>query len=203
MRPRHQPPLPSQETASHEGVKDSKVVWVAEHRLLTSGFSGDRCRSSHHCALLRPPQTAVPERHQEPLLSSSQPRLGRLLRHPGAPLIILLFLPPHQVPLLDPDTNMVILSGKGDRYMQFVEVGLAVASWIVALLQVTDSAPWFVPGLRYTGEQTKVSSRLCDHLTPFPGRLSGSQACHERDAGRGVQGSPAGGDLNCAHHLAG
>ena len=26
------------------------------------------------------------------------------------------------IPLYDPDTNMVILAGKGDRYMQFVEV---------------------------------------------------------------------------------
>jgi len=45
------------------------------------------------------------------------------------------------VPLYDPDTNMVFLSGKGDRYIQFVEV--------------TNQEPFFVPGLRYTGEQIK------------------------------------------------
>merc|ERR1719195_1612802 len=36
---------------------------------------------------------------------------------------------------------MVFLTGKGDRYIQFVEV--------------TDAAPFIVAGLRYTGEQTK------------------------------------------------
>ena len=33
-----------QDTASHDGMKDSKVVWVAEDRILTSGFSVDRNR---------------------------------------------------------------------------------------------------------------------------------------------------------------
>merc|ERR1719150_162768 len=36
---------------------------------------------------------------------------------------------------------MVFLSGKGDRYIQFVEIA--------------DKDPWFVEGLRYTGEQIK------------------------------------------------
>ena len=45
------------------------------------------------------------------------------------------------VPLLDPDTGMVFLAGKGDRYIQAVEL--------------TDREPWVVEGLRYTGEQTK------------------------------------------------
>jgi len=45
------------------------------------------------------------------------------------------------IPLFDPDTNMVFLTGKGDRYIQFVEV--------------QNSEPWFVQGLRYTGEQIK------------------------------------------------
>ena len=35
---------PVQETASHAGMKDSKVVWVGEGRLLTSGFGADRAR---------------------------------------------------------------------------------------------------------------------------------------------------------------
>ena len=32
------------ETRSHEGVKDSKVLWVADDRLLSSGFSQSRAR---------------------------------------------------------------------------------------------------------------------------------------------------------------
>lgn len=106
---------PIQETRSHEGMKDSKVVWVGENRLLTSGFSADRCRQLglRDLRMLGTPQ------HMLSLDVSS----GIL------------------VPLHDPDTNMVILAGKGDRYMQFVEVA--------------DADPWFVPGLRYTGEQTK------------------------------------------------
>ena len=34
-----------QEAASHEGMKDSKVVWVGENRVLTSGFSQNRSSS--------------------------------------------------------------------------------------------------------------------------------------------------------------
>ena len=30
------------EVDSHEAVKDSKLVWVSDQRLLTSGFSRDR-----------------------------------------------------------------------------------------------------------------------------------------------------------------
>jgi len=106
---------PTQEVRSHEGMKDSKVVWVGENRLMTSGFGADRARqlALHDLRKLSSPL------HLLPLDVSS----GIL------------------VPLYDPDTNMVILAGKGDRYMQFVEV--------------TDKDPWFVPGLRYTGEQTK------------------------------------------------
>ena len=33
-----------QDTPSHDGMKDSKVVWVGEDRILTSGFSVDRNR---------------------------------------------------------------------------------------------------------------------------------------------------------------
>ena len=45
------------------------------------------------------------------------------------------------VPLYDPETRMMFLCGKGDRYIQYVEIA--------------DSAPFIIPGLRYTGEQTK------------------------------------------------
>ena len=35
---------PVGEVDSHDGVKDSKVVWVGDNRILTSGFSRDRAR---------------------------------------------------------------------------------------------------------------------------------------------------------------
>lgn len=106
---------PTIEASSHEGMKDSKVVWVGEQRLLTSGFSADRSRQL----------------------------ILRDLRNPGVAQNVLNLDVSSGilVPLYDQDTNMVILAGKGDRYMQFVEV--------------TDKEPWFVPGLRHTGEQTK------------------------------------------------
>jgi len=106
---------PCQQAKSHEGMKDSKIVWIGEHRVLTSGFGQDRSRQ---LAVRDIRNIATPE-HVLSLDVSS----GIL------------------VPLYDPDTNMVFLSGKGDRYIQFVEV--------------TDHDPYFVPGLRYTGEQIK------------------------------------------------
>ena len=45
------------------------------------------------------------------------------------------------VPLYDPETKMMFLAGKGDRYIQFVEIA--------------DKDPWFVEGLRHTGDQIK------------------------------------------------
>merc|ERR1719233_1184176 len=106
---------PTHETNSHDGMKDSKVVWVGEHRVMTSGFGGDRCRE----LMLRD------------IRKISAPQKSLSLDVSSGIL----------VPLYDPDTNMVFLSGKGDRYIQFVEV--------------TDKDPWFVEGLRYTGEQIK------------------------------------------------
>lgn len=106
---------PIHETKSHDGMKDSKVVWIGENRVLTSGFGQDRSRQ---LAIRDIRNISTPE-HVLSLDVSS----GIL------------------VPLYDPDTNMVFLSGKGDRYIQFVEV--------------TDHDPFFVPGLRYTGEQIK------------------------------------------------
>jgi len=108
---------PIHQTKSHDGMKDSKVVWVGEHRVLTSGFGQDRSRQ----LMLRDIRKISDPEHVLSLDVSS----GIL------------------VPLFDPDTNMVFLSGKGDRYIQFVEV--------------TDHQPFFVPGLRYTGEQIKGS----------------------------------------------
>jgi len=106
---------PTHEVNSHGGMKDSKVIWVGENRIMTSGFGADRSRQ---LALRDLRNLSVPQH-----LLSLDVSSGIL------------------VPLFDPDTNMVILAGKGDRYMQFVEV--------------SDKDPWFVPGLRYTGEQTK------------------------------------------------
>ena len=114
LDPRGSSPLVSQ-TASHRGMKDSKVVWVGEGRVLTSGFGEDRARE----LILRDIRNLSVPQHVLSLDVSA----GILL------------------PLYDPDTNMVFLTGKGDRYIQFVEV--------------QDRDPWFVAGLRYTGDQIK------------------------------------------------
>lgn len=45
------------------------------------------------------------------------------------------------MPLYDPDTNMLFLAGKGDTTISYLEV--------------TDKDPYFIEGLRHTGEQTK------------------------------------------------
>lgn len=45
------------------------------------------------------------------------------------------------MPLYDPDTNMLFLAGKGDITISYLEV--------------TDRDPYFIEGLRHTGEQTK------------------------------------------------
>ena len=45
------------------------------------------------------------------------------------------------LPLYDPDTRMMFLAGRGDTHIQFVEI--------------TNNSPFIVPGLRYSGEQTK------------------------------------------------
>ena len=64
------------------------------------------------------------------------------------------------VPLHDPDTNMVFLCGKGDRLeIQRVMV-TSITSWhldrYIQFVEVADKDPWFVEGLRHTGEQIKV-----------------------------------------------
>ena len=40
------------------------------------------------------------------------------------------------IPLYDVDTNMVILAGKGDRYMQFVEVMMLMVMMVVVMMVV-------------------------------------------------------------------
>ena len=80
---------PVQGTASHAGMKDSKVVWVGEGRVLTSGFGADRAREL----------------------------IIRDVRNIGSPQKVLSLDVSSGilVPLHDPDTNMVFLCGKGDR----------------------------------------------------------------------------------------
>ena len=80
---------PVQEAASHAGMKDSKVVWVGEGRILTSGFGADRARE----LIIRDVRNIASPQKVLSLDVSS----GIL------------------VPLHDPDTNMVFLCGKGDR----------------------------------------------------------------------------------------
>ena len=94
------------ECDSHDGIKDSRVVWVGDDRVLTSGFSPQRLRE----IIIRDMRNLSTPQKELPLDMSS----GIL------------------VPLFDPDTNMCFLSGKGDRNVQFVEVtdrDRAAPSW--------------------------------------------------------------------------
>lgn len=50
------------------------------------------------------------------------------------------------MPLYDADTNMLFLAGKGDTTISFLEV--------------TDKDPYFVEGIRHSGEQTKGACLL-------------------------------------------
>ena len=103
------------ETSSHEGKKDSRLVWVDEDLLLTSGFAASRNRQ----VVIRDRRNIASPLHTLALDISS----GILL------------------PLYDPDTRMMFLAGRGDTHIQFVEI--------------TNSSPYIVPGLRYSGAQTK------------------------------------------------
>ena len=101
---------------SHQGMKDSKVVWISDgQRILTTGFGADRAR-----------EVAVRDIRN---LSKPQDKLSLDI---SSGIL---------VPLYDPDTNMCILCGKGDRSMQFVEIA--------------SKDPIFVEGLKHSGEQTK------------------------------------------------
>ena len=103
------------DTSSHEGVKDSRLVWVDDTLLLTSGFAASRNRQ----VMIRDSRNISTPVHTLDLDLSS----GILL------------------PLYDPDTRMMFLAGRGDTHIQFVEI--------------TNNSPFIVPGLRYSGEQTK------------------------------------------------
>ncbi|KAL0269016.1 UNVERIFIED_CONTAM: hypothetical protein PYX00_010761 [Menopon gallinae] len=85
------------ETISHQGIKDSRTVWLNDgFRLLTTGFSGAREREICIRDLRKfdSPQKSIE-------LDSST---GILL------------------PLYDPDTNMLFLAGKGDTSIFYMEV---------------------------------------------------------------------------------
>jgi coronin-7 len=83
---------------SHQGIKDSKVVWIngSGNRLFTTGFSGDRRR----------------EITIRDLRNLDAPQQNLTLDSSAGILI----------PLYDPDTNMCFLAGKGDRNVQFIEL---------------------------------------------------------------------------------
>ena len=126
-------------------IDQSQVVWVAEDRILTSGFSHGRARE----LIIRDTRNLATPLHTRELDVSA----GIL------------------VPLYDPDTKMVFLTGKGDRYYIYIlypdnchpDYNLDVR--YIHFVEVANTAPWIVEGLRYTGEQTKVfNDILCDLL---------------------------------------
>ena len=84
------------ETGSHQGVKDSKLVWVDDQTLLTTGFTASRNRE----VMMRDSRNISSPLHTLHLDISS----GILL------------------PLYDPDTRMMFLAGRGDTHVQFVEI---------------------------------------------------------------------------------
>uniref|UniRef100_A0A182KAP6 Coronin n=1 Tax=Anopheles christyi TaxID=43041 RepID=A0A182KAP6_9DIPT len=101
---------------SHQSIKDSRVVWLGEqNRILSSGFDAGRLR-----------QVII-----------------RDLRNFGAPEKVLELDCSTGIlmPLYDPDTNMLFLSGKGDTTINYLEV--------------TDKDPYLIEGIRHSGEQTK------------------------------------------------
>ena len=123
------------ETGSHQGVKDSRLVWLDDQTLLTTGFTASRNRE----VMIRDSRNISSPVHSLELDISS----GILL------------------PLYDPDTRMMFLAGRGDTHVQFVEI--------------TSSAPFIAPGLRYSGEQTKgaclVPKRALDVMKGEVNRL--------------------------------
>ncbi|XP_040173085.1 coronin-7 isoform X3 [Anopheles arabiensis] len=101
---------------SHQSIKDSRVVWLGEqNRILSTGFDAARLRQ----VIIRDLRNfSVPEKTLELDCST-----GILM------------------PLYDPDTNMLFLSGKGDTTINYLEV--------------TDKDPYLIEGIRHSGEQTK------------------------------------------------
>uniref|UniRef100_A0A182NVF3 Coronin n=1 Tax=Anopheles dirus TaxID=7168 RepID=A0A182NVF3_9DIPT len=101
---------------SHQSIKDSRVVWLGDqNRVLSTGFDAARLRQ----VIIRDLRNfGAPEKTLELDCST-----GILM------------------PLFDPDTNMLFLSGKGDSTINYLEV--------------TDKDPYLIEGIRHSGEQTK------------------------------------------------
>uniref|UniRef100_A0A182MAM5 Coronin n=1 Tax=Anopheles culicifacies TaxID=139723 RepID=A0A182MAM5_9DIPT len=101
---------------SHQSIKDSRVVWLGDqNRILSTGFDAARLRQ----VIIRDLRNfSTPEKTLELDCST-----GILM------------------PLYDPDTNMLFLSGKGDTTINYLEV--------------TDKDPYLIEGIRHSGEQTK------------------------------------------------
>ncbi|XP_053657843.1 coronin-7 [Anopheles marshallii] len=101
---------------SHQSIKDSRVVWLGDqNRILSTGFDAARLRQ----VIIRDLRNfSAPEKTLELDCST-----GILM------------------PLYDPDTNMLFLSGKGDTTINYLEV--------------TDKDPYLIEGIRHSGEQTK------------------------------------------------
>uniref|UniRef100_A0A182VT39 Coronin n=1 Tax=Anopheles minimus TaxID=112268 RepID=A0A182VT39_9DIPT len=101
---------------SHQSIKDSRVVWLGDqNRILSTGFDAARLRQ----VIIRDLRNfSTPEKTLELDCST-----GILM------------------PLFDPDTNMLFLSGKGDTTINYLEV--------------TDKDPYLIEGIRHSGEQTK------------------------------------------------
>ncbi|XP_052900121.1 coronin-7 isoform X2 [Anopheles moucheti] len=101
---------------SHQSIKDSRVVWLGDqNRILSTGFDSARLRQ----VIIRDLRNfSEPEKTLELDCST-----GILM------------------PLFDPDTNMLFLSGKGDTTINYLEV--------------TDKDPYLIEGIRHSGEQTK------------------------------------------------
>ncbi|XP_035892936.1 coronin-7 isoform X3 [Anopheles stephensi] len=115
MDPRASSPI-TLAAESHQSIKDSRVVWLGDqNRVLSTGFDAARLRQ----VIIRDLRNfSTPEKTLELDCST-----GILM------------------PLFDPDTNMLFLSGKGDTTINYLEV--------------TDKDPYLIEGIRHSGEQTK------------------------------------------------
>ncbi|XP_063622542.1 coronin-7 [Cydia splendana] len=82
--------------SSHHGIKDSRVVWLDQDRILTTGFDAARLRQ----IMIRDVRN----------LSQTQ----KTLELDCSTGILM--------PLFDPDTNMLFLAGKGDTTILYMEV---------------------------------------------------------------------------------
>jgi coronin-7 len=84
------------EANSHHSITDSRVIWINDQKILTTGFDSNRSRQ----VIIRDIRNfGTPEKTQE--LEQSTGIL---------------------IPLYDADTNMLFLAGKGDCTISFLEI---------------------------------------------------------------------------------